>query len=130
MANTVTSALQSAAFPIYPSAARTATPDTAEFEISAEYLYGAFVFDVTVGSTLLLTFKVEAVDRVSGKTYTLISSAANGVTGVSTNVYKVGPALPVAANVSANDFLPSAIRVTVTHGNATSCTYTAAALLA
>jgi hypothetical protein len=117
-------------FSIYASAARTATPDTQEFELPAGTKYGNFILDVTaVTATPALTFKVEGVDRVSGKVYSVLT-AGSAVATVSTTVYKVGPGLTAAAGSIANDFLPQVIRVTVTHGDTDSATYTLAASVA
>jgi hypothetical protein len=113
------------AFTIFASAARTATPDTEEFELPAGARYGVFVIDVTAAtSTPSTVFTFSGVDRVSGKVYTILASAA--IVGTGTTVLRVGPALTAAANLVANDVLPPVIRVTATHGNSNSQTYTVA----
>lgn len=107
---------------VYASAARTATPDTQEFELGGDTDEIVVVADLTAyTSTGSLTVKVEGVDRVSGKTWTLLSGTAFSGTG--TQVLRVGPSLPVTANVSANDVVPPVIRITATHGNGVSLTY-------
>lgn len=114
-------------FAVLPSAARTATPDTYEFEHDGSALH--LVVDVTaVTATPSITVTVAGVDRVSGKTYTLLASAA--ITGTGTTVLKIGRGLTAAANSVANDVLPPVFRVTVTHGDADSITYSVAGLLA
>lgn len=108
---------------LYASAARTATP-TAVTQRMGRYKGVKLVLDITAGSTLSITPKIEGVDSVSGKVFTVLTGAA--ATGVSTVVMTVYPGATAATNVAANDILPDTIKVTVTHGNATSCTYTVA----
>lgn len=108
---------------IYSSAARTVTPDTQEFELPGGIKYGVFVIDVTAAtSTPSTVFTVSGVDRLSGKVYTVLASAA--IVGTGTTVLRVGPSLTAATNLVANDVLPPVIRITATHGNANSQTYT------
>lgn len=122
MANVVTMLSGTTSAAVYASTARTATPDTAEYEFIGEAPRSLlFNFSVTAGAALSLTFKVEGVDRASGTVFLLLAGAAE--TGVTAKQYSVGPGLPVSANVSANAVVPSVFRVTVTHGNGTSCTY-------
>lgn len=108
---------------LYASAARTATP-TAVTVPRGRYRAIKLVIDITAGSTLSITPKIEGVDSVSGKVFALITGAA--LTGVSTTVLTVYPGATAAANLTVNDRLPDYLKVTVTHGNATSCTYTVA----
>lgn len=113
---------------VYASLARTATPDTQEFELGPGYLAGALVIDTTAaGVSPSTTFKVEGVDRASGKTYTVVQSAA--VTGTGTVTLRFGLSFTAIANLTVNDAVPPVIRVTATHGNATSHTYTVGLLL-
>jgi hypothetical protein len=117
-------------FTVYESAARTATPDTQEYELPAGAKYGHFVLDVTaVVATPALTFKIEGVDRLSGKVYTILVDDAPVATAVTT-VFKVGPGLTAVGGSVANDFLPPVVRFTVTHGDADSATYTLSAAVA
>lgn len=116
-------------FTVLPSAARTATPDTEEFELPRGARSLVFVVDVTaVASTPSTVVKVSGVDRTSGKVYDILTSAA--LTGTGTTVYRVGPGLTTAANLVANDALPPVIRFTATHGNANSMTYSVGAHVA
>lgn len=127
MANVITGGV-GPAFAIYASTARTATPDTAEFELPAGSKAGVFVIDVTAAtSTPSTVFTVLGVDRVSGKTYTILASAA--IVGTGTTVLRVGPGLTAAANLVANDILPPVIRISAVHGNANSQTYTMAGMV-
>jgi hypothetical protein len=76
--------------------------------------FGHIVVDVTAasGTSPVLVVTVQGVDPVSGKTYTLLASA--NITGVSTTVLKVGPALTAAANAVANDVMPKQWQVSWT----------------
>lgn len=129
MANIVSRVPADQHFTVLASAARTATPDTQEFELVGHSASGLHVvIDVTaVTLTPSVTVNVSGVDRVSGKTYTLIESAA--ITAIGTTVLKVGPGLTAAANTVANDIVPSVIRVTATHADADSITYSVGAHL-
>lgn len=125
MANVITAAV-GRSHTVYASAARTATPDTQELELPAGTQYVTLVLDATAASaTPSIVMKLEGVDRVSGKTWTLIEDAA--VTGVATSTLHAGPHLTAAANVTANVMIPPVVRVTVTHGDADSITYSVGA---
>jgi hypothetical protein len=128
MANVVTTLPSLGVFTVLPSAARTATPDTQEFELPSRANALHLVIDATaITSTPSITVTVSGVDRLSGKTYTLLAGAA--VATVSTQILKVGPALTASANAVANDYLPPIIRISVAHGNANSITYSIGGLL-
>lgn len=128
MANNITSGA-GRHFEIFPSAARTATPDTEEFVLPGGVRYGHIIIDATAATaTPSVVFTVSGVDRVSGKVYTILASAA--VTATGTTVLRIGPGLTAAANLVANDILPPIIRVTATHGDADSITYSVAASVA
>lgn len=107
---------------VYASAARTATPDTEELELPKGCRTGHFVIDCTASAaTPSVVFTVLGVDRASGKTYTILASAA--ITGTGTTVLRVGAGLTAAANLVANDTLPPVIRLQAVHGDADSITY-------
>ena len=112
---------------VLPSAARTATP--AAVVVGSVYARGVHVVvDVTaVGVTPSITVTLESQDLTSGKWYPLLTSAA--ISTVSTTVLKVYPGATVAANLAANDVLAEAFRVTVTHANGNSITYSVSAHL-
>lgn len=80
------------------------------------------VVDTTVIGTGSITLTIQGKDRVSGKYYTLLASAAI-VTNVTT-AYAVFPGATVTANVSANMGLPDVWRLLVTANNANAATYT------
>lgn len=105
---------------LYPSAARTATP--AAVTKRCDRFKGCILtIDTTAaGASPSTTPKIEGVTS-SGAVYTLLTGAA--ITGTGQVVMRVYPGLPATANVSANDLVPQTIKVTMTHGNSTSHTY-------
>jgi len=115
---------------VYASAARTATPTAVTFQ-AGRYNFLHLVIDVTaIASTPSVVCTVDGLDPVSGKYYNLLTSAALTESGSPyTRVLKIGPGLPVTANVSANDILPDTIRVTMTHADTDSITYSVGANL-
>lgn len=115
---------------VYASAARTATP-TAVTVPTGRFNALHLVIDVTaVTATPSVVCTIDGYDPISGKYYNLLTSAALTDAGAPyTRVLKIGRGLPVTANLSANDVLPSVVRVTMTHGDADSITYSVAATL-
>lgn len=121
MANNITHAVGRSCT-VMASAARTATPDTEELEIPAGVRNMVLVIDTTAaGTSPSTTVTVAGVDRTSGKTWTLLSSAA--ITATGTVTLSIAPGLTASANVAANAVVPPVIRITATHGNSTSHTY-------
>jgi hypothetical protein len=99
---------------IYASAARTATPTAAVISPRAGQTALRLVVDVTAIVTApSITVTVEINDAASGKWATVLTSAA--ITTVSTNI------LTLVAGIA------SQVRVTVTHGNGNSITYSVGA---
>jgi hypothetical protein len=115
---------------VYASAARTATPTAATVPVG-HYSALHLVIDVTAAAaTPSVVCTVDGYDPVSGKYYNLLTSAALTESGAPyTRVLKIGRGLPVTANLSANDVLPSTLRVTMTHADGDSITYSVAATL-
>jgi len=112
---------------IYISAARTATPTAVEVN-TRRFRSMVIVLDATaITSTPSVTIALDRKDNASGKYINILTSAA--IATVSTNTIRIGLGLPVTANVSANEPLPNVVRVTITHGNANSITYTVSAHL-
>ena len=106
---------------IYESSARTATPATATLTLGSKA--GVFVIDVTaVTATPSVVFTILGVDPLSGKTWTILASAAITTTG--TTILRVDPGLTASANLIAKDVLPQGVNVTAVHGNTDSITYT------
>lgn len=110
----------------YPSAARTVTP--AAFTLDLVRVRAlVVVIDVTaIGPAPSVVPSLDAVDVASGKVWNLLTGAAlTAVTGSTPRVLRVAPGLVVAANLAANDVVPERIRLTMTHANADSMTYSA-----
>lgn len=112
---------------VYNSAARTATPAAIEVN-TRRFRSMVVVLDATaITSAPSVTVTLARKDNASGKYVDILASAA--IATVSTNTIRIGLGLPVTANLSANEPLPNVVRVTVTHGNANSITYTVSAHL-
>lgn len=113
---------------LYESAARTATP-TAVTQINYRAERGGhFVIDVTaVTSTPSVTPAIEAYDAASDSWYPVLTGAA--ITATGTTILKVYPGIAVQANASAADILPQTWRLTMTHADTDSITYTVSANL-
>ncbi len=79
------------------------------------------ILDVTNAGTGSVTLSILGKDPASGKYYTLLAGAA--VTGNSTNIYRVDPALTAAANSIAKDRVPLKFQILVTANNANPMTY-------
>lgn len=108
---------------LLPSAARTATSVTSSDVINSAGASVVVVLDVTAYTSGTLTLTIQGKDPASGKYYTLLTGAA--VNSISTNVYKIGPGLPVTANVSANDLVPVAWRISIAGASTPIATYSA-----
>lgn len=112
---------------LYASAARTATP-TAVTLRTGRYRGLKLFIDVTaIAATPSVVVTIDMVDSLSGATKTLLTGAA--ITGTGQTVLTIYPGVTVAANVAVSDVLPEAIKVTLTHGDTDSITYTVAAHL-
>ena len=106
----------------YPSAARTATPTAIDVDVPSSARGVHVVIDATAASaTPSVVPKIEGIDGVSGKAYALLTGAA--ITAISTTTLRVVPGIVAAANLAVSDALPDRIRVTLTHGDADSLTY-------
>jgi hypothetical protein len=100
------------------SAARTAT---ASWTLNTPCVGGLFVINVTAASaTPSVVFTISGQDSF-GASWTILASAA--ITGVGTTVLRVHPEFTAAANTIAKDILPQGIKVTATHADADSITY-------
>lgn len=112
---------------VYESAARTATPTAPE--IDTAYARGMHVvIDVTaVSATPSVTPSIEGYDTLSDTWYTLLTGSA--ITATGTTVLKIYPGIAAVANAAASDVIPSRCRVSMTHADADSITYTVAAHL-
>jgi len=114
---------------VYPSAARTATPTAVDLNLE-QFNCNALLLliDVTaVGVTPSVVPTIDGIDVASGKTFNLLTGAA--LTAIVTRTLRVGPGLVVAANLAANDYTPEQVRITMTHGNGVTITYSVTAHL-
>lgn len=112
---------QNAGKVIFPSAARTAASLNSADQINLAGNSIHCTLDTTAFTSGTVTMTIQGKDPASLKYYTLIAGAA--VVGVSTNVYKVGPGLPVVANVSANDVVPGVWRISIVGASTPISTY-------
>lgn len=104
---------------LFQSAARTTT-SSATFNTNC--IGGVFTINVTAASaTPSVVFSIIGTDPASLAEWTILASAA--ITGTGTTVLRVHPSLTAAANTVAKDVLPQAIKVTATHADADSITY-------
>lgn len=105
---------------IYASAARTATPAAVTKRVDRYKGCVVLISTTAVTSTPSTTPKIEGV-LSDGTVYPLLTGAA--ITGTGQVALKVFPGITAATNVAASDVLPQTIKVTLTHGNANSHTY-------
>lgn len=104
---------------LFTSAARTATSSVT---MNTQCMGGVFVINVTAASaTPSVVFTIAGVDPASDTAYTILASAA--ITGTGTTVLRIHPELTAAANTIAKDVLPQAVKITATHADADSITY-------
>jgi hypothetical protein len=113
---------------IFASAARTATVSSATQE-NTNFRGGQFIINVTaITATPSVVFSIEGRDLASATFFTLLDSVA--ITGVGQTILRVYPGLfPVVANETVNDLLPWLWRITATHADADSITYSVGANL-
>lgn len=103
---------------IFESAARTATSSATMLTDSTEGLFFINVTAITASPSVVFTI---AGVSPAGTEYTILTSAA--ITGTGLTVLRVSPQLTAAANTIAKDMLPQAIKVTATHADADSITF-------
>lgn len=115
------------AITILASAARTATNSSATFK-NPNHRAAHFIVDVTaIAATPSVVFSIEAFDVASGTFYPILESPA--ITSVGTTVLKVGIGFTPIPNLTANNLIPFSYRVTATHADADSITYSVGANL-
>lgn len=111
---------------VLASAARTIAtngPDMTNYNARGLHL----IIDVTAFTAGSITITIQGKDPVSGKYYTILTSAA--LAAVATTVLRVYPDATIAANVSINDILPRTWRAIVAVSTADSVTYSIGANL-
>ena len=112
---------------VFASAART-TAQTGSDNYNPGYRGLHLVIDITaVSGSPAVTVTIQGKDRLSGKYYTILASAA--LAAAATTVLKVYPGITAAANASVSDVLPECWRVIVGVGTADSVTYSVGASL-
>jgi len=79
------------------------------------------ILDATGIGTATLTVAINAKDPASGKYYNLLTGAV--INTISTNVYKIGPALAAVANLAANAWVPRVFQVVVAQAGTGNATY-------
>lgn len=131
MANVIRELLASTpCFEVLPSAARTTAPDTQEFQVDRRGFSPSgliLTIDATaITATPALTVTVSGVDRTSGKLYTILASTA--IATAVTTVLKINAGVAAGATATL-EVLPSVFRVTCTHGDSDSITYSIGGML-
>jgi hypothetical protein len=112
---------------VLASAARTATTNSTDFtNYNAKGAH--FIIDVTaITDTPSVVVTIQGKDSVSGEYYDILESVA--ITATGTTILKVYPGIGAVANGSASDILPRTYRVSITHADADSITYSVGANL-
>lgn len=113
---------------VYASAARTATPTAVNVTSKGRLRLHLVVVVTALSATPSVVPKIDGYDVLSNSYYNLLTGVA--ITATGTTVLKVGPGLSAVASAVAADFLPQTWRLTMTHANADSITYSVAAHLA
>jgi hypothetical protein len=80
-----------------------------------------FIKATAATSTPSVVFTFEVHDPITDTYYSLLASAA--VTGISNNVYEIGPGVALVANLAAGKNIGRGFRVTATHADTDSITY-------
>ncbi len=113
---------------LYASAARTASP-TAVTQTNSAGERGAHIIIVVsaVAATPSVVPTIEAYDSLSDSWYTLLTGSA--ITATGTTILKIYPGIAVNANATASDILPPVWRVSMTHADSDSITYSVAAVV-
>jgi hypothetical protein len=114
---------------LFPALARTATPTASAWDDKSHTRLGGHIVirtsAITAAPSVIPT--VEAQDPLSQQWYTLLTGAAITATGLV--VLRIYPGVASVANLSVPDFIPPIWRLSMTHGNSDSITYSASANL-
>lgn len=111
---------------VLASAARTATT-TSPAQTNHGWEALEVVIVTSAGAAFSITPKIEAYDEASDSWFAILTGAV--INTLTTTVLRVGRGLTAAANLVVNDLVPPRWRVVVTHGDATSVTYSVGANL-
>lgn len=114
-------------FSALASAARTATINSADFTNRNCRGLHLFINVSAYPAAASVVPTIEGKDPVSGTYYPVLTGSAIVATGYT--VLKVYPGIGEIANGAASDILPRTWRVTMTHANADSITYSVGAML-
>jgi len=115
---------------LYASAARTATPTAESISLVAyngpSHLHGIRIIHVVIDVTAItltpsVVPTIDYYDDTSGKWYNVLTGAA--ITATGTTVLRIGESMPASANLIATDAVSDNVRVTMTHGDTDSITY-------
>lgn len=109
---------------VFASKARTATHSSPDFRNDNATGLIVFIDATNIVNTPSVTFSIEGKDPASGKYYTLLTSQA--VASATTKVLRLHPSL-TAANDVAKESLPAVWRITATHSDTDSITYSVGA---
>lgn len=108
---------------LFASAAYTATQNSDEIEQRGYRGVRVYIVTSNPVATPSVVFAIEAYDAASGTWVALLTAAA--MTTATTKTLTIYPGLTASANVTANDVLPARWRVSATHADADSITYSA-----
>lgn len=106
------------------SAARTSTTSASD-QTNYNSRGVCVTLNVTAGTTLLLTVEIQGKD-ITGSVYWNCTASPTAIVGTGLYVYELYPGIGVASGgvtARTSGTLPYTWRVTVTHGNANSATY-------
>ena len=110
---------------VFTSAARTAT-SSVDWAGNMSCKGIELFIDVTAAAGMpSVVFTINNLDPNSGKTRTIITSAA--ITGTGTTILRVYPGVTTSANLAVSDFISPFGRITATHANTDSITYSVTA---
>ncbi len=112
---------------LYSSAARTATPTAAQFAAGGNRGMHLVINVTAVTDTPSVVPTIDGYDAASNTWYNLLTGAAIVATG--TTVLKIYPGIATVAGAAASDVIPQTVRLVMTHADADSITYSAAAHL-
>lgn len=105
----------------YDSVARVATPTAVEFNTKRDTGIIVVINVTAVSATPSVVPTIDGIDSVSGAAYNLLTGAA--ITGTGITFLRIHPAIEGAANIKASEMLPELTRITMTHADADSITY-------
>jgi len=112
---------------LYASAARTATPTAAQFAAAGNRGLHLAINVTAVTDTPSVVPTIDGYDAASNTWYNLLTG--NAITATGTTVLKIYPGIATVAGAAASDVIPQTVRLVMTHGDADSITYSAAAHL-